>query len=189
MQERTLAPRLVQFGQDQLYWECKRLQACGSAPSGLQISRHRFINTRILTVLDNTVEMLGPVDASLATPTKQINATKVVQLSWIQCVTNYSLCQISREKDVLIAMSGIAKAFSDTFRWRAPSWSWASIKGAVTWEDSFRLNYHHLHMIKLMEDYVEPVGSDSTGELFDAWIKLKAIIFPVVWISRALTII
>lgn len=246
IQERTLAPRLVQFGQDQLYWECKRKQACESAPLGLRISRHKFIKTRILAALDDITEISGPIGPPHTTSSEQ---AKAVQLSWIQCVTNYSLCQITREKDLLIAMSGIAKAFegrlndkylagilrsqfhvdllwhttskkhifsnqlesnlaspyspksrqseilgrdlassyrprrltSDRCSWRAPSWSWASIKGAVTWEETFRLNHQHLYMMELLDYYIEPIGTDSTGELLDAWMKVNATFLPIEW--------
>jgi hypothetical protein len=38
VQERLLAPRLLHFGGEQLFWECSKLEACESCPEG--ISKH-----------------------------------------------------------------------------------------------------------------------------------------------------
>jgi len=63
--------------------------------------------------------------------------------------------------------------------WLAPSWSWASIKGTVAWDDEVvnqnlaslpRLTY----LFNLLDAHATNTGLDGTGQLSDAWLKLEA---------------
>jgi hypothetical protein len=61
--------------------------------------------------------------------------------------------------------------------WRAPSWSWASIKGPVFYwnkKEGFKTIY-----VTVLSVEVTPVGSDSFGEIADATLTLAGSAVPV----------
>jgi hypothetical protein len=54
-------------------------------------------------------------------------------------------------------------------KYRAPSWSWASVDASVLF---MQLNFDHI-VVMFEGGYVEPVGKDMYGQLKAAWIQLK----------------
>ncbi|KAJ3562254.1 hypothetical protein NPX13_g8634 [Xylaria arbuscula] len=158
VQEKILSPRTLHFGYDQIFWDCLGHRACEAYPAHWIGQRaenkiglwpdHMFRNKS--NVLENRLSNF---------------------LHWEKVVEQYSKCSLTLpEKDRLVALSGIAKAFGDppdylAGLWRAnldilllwqpcegasrfksfvaPSWSWASMDGGVRFRE---------------------VGGDSTSE-------------------------
>ncbi|KAI0532647.1 heterokaryon incompatibility protein-domain-containing protein [Xylaria digitata] len=153
LQERMLAPRTLHFAQEQLVWECTELTACEQYPNGLD-HETRFGVTKTDKRLLSTV---GPT-------TERIEAVE----TWDSMLSAYTSCQLTKETDKFIALSGIALKFSSFFKggylaglwvesfnadllwvthgqakrvedpYVAPSWSWAAIRGQV---------YHRRHSL------------------------------------------
>ncbi|KAK4098060.1 HET-domain-containing protein [Parathielavia hyrcaniae] len=148
-QEHMLAPRIVHFSENQLFWQCQTLEASESCPSGPALTTYwtvtRFTNLpslRYLRLSAETQDLCG---------------------YWGTIVEQYTDRNLTRETDRLIALSAIAseaaKIFSpsDTYLaglwssyleqmllWQsfpgsnqrssvyvAPTWSWASITGPI----------------------------------------------------------
>lgn len=53
-------------------------------------------------------------------------------------------------------------------KWRAPTWSWASVKSAVQYD----LYEGLIAAIIIEEVYVKPAGVDFAGELESAWLRV-----------------
>ncbi|MCJ1457346.1 hypothetical protein MMC28_007714 [Mycoblastus sanguinarius] len=162
VQERLLAPRVLHYGQSQLLWERHELDACETYPRGVP---------PVLSSLHSNFEGLDPViDGSrlrIASGSKadpQFNAHHL----WNKIVTLYTISDLTRQGDILIALSGIAKRvehilgdqyLAGLFKqflptqllwhvdkrkpgnglpsvkpemYRAPSWSWAAVDGAIS---------------------------------------------------------
>lgn len=154
-QERLLSPRTIHFGERQVFWECRELDAAESFPAGWpRDARFYQFKDRL------------PVGVDLAG-----NAGLKWQVFWYArwgtVVFEYSKTALSVLSDKLVALGGVANAFvavnrgdryiagmwrrhlaSDILwqvnrdksgaqvavrppRYRAPSWSWASIDGVV----------------------------------------------------------
>ncbi|KAK4226554.1 heterokaryon incompatibility protein-domain-containing protein [Podospora fimiseda] len=154
-QERLLAPRIVHFLQDQVYWECHGLDASEIHSRGYQDGHER--QTRATAAL-----------------TKDTPADEL-ERRWFRLVEEYTSTSLTFPDDRLLAMSALAKQASGIMQldpndylaglwkgnllaslvWReakyeegsepenlndlvmetkvAPSWSWASLMGLVSW--------------------------------------------------------
>lgn len=136
-QERILSPRMLHFGNEQLFWECRELAACetyhDSLPSSLQRNKHIGIKTLHLgdEVQDDRwpatyTSKNGPESQSLVgrlwtaamglfrptiiqkvTLNSAMKSTSAYQ-DWDAVVELYSLGRLSYENDKLVALSGLA---------------------------------------------------------------------------------
>jgi hypothetical protein len=101
IQERVLAPRIIHFGSRQLYWQCQHYQACETYPSGLPPS---IMNLHSRWLDSNVVQsILNPAPWSSST-----REDAVLKL-WDNIVGAFCRCDLTREEDKLVAVSGIAK--------------------------------------------------------------------------------
>jgi hypothetical protein len=164
MQERTLSPRMIQFAQMQIFWECKQMQACESYLYGLCVPRHDKVKSRVMATLDE----LDRLKVGRPVSTKVGRLRSEAHRGWIHTIEVYSACSLTKEEDVLIAISGVAKRYVSSLddvylaglmksslefgllwytlksmdasistrpdTWRAPSWAWPSTKAAVSWD-------------------------------------------------------
>lgn len=145
-QERTIAPRTVLFGKDQVYRECTENPFAMCELLGAEGIKREA----------NTL----PLDFNIAKGWRKRNVT--IPYEWLRNVTRYSDTSLTRGEDKLPAIAGVAKRFcSDgdkyftgifesmlpwSLLWkpistitrakpyRAPSWSWAGYDGVVTFQ-------------------------------------------------------
>jgi hypothetical protein len=107
IQERVLALRTIHFGSRQLFWECHHHQACETYPRGM------------LPILSGrkgglmTYESLRHVFNSADTTSRTVS--KEVLKCWDEIVEGFSRCNLTREEDKLVALSGIAKMIQSRF--------------------------------------------------------------------------
>jgi Heterokaryon incompatibility protein (HET) len=148
-QERVLAPRVLHFGERQMFWECRELEASEVFPVGIPKQfKKRFKS--VFSATEDIPEEHGDVAA--------------LEI-WGKMVADYNRKALTRSSDKLIAISGLAKVMqnllkdelvaglwkrhilqqllwstrnlpSDATRQRpteyqAPSWSWASLNVAI----------------------------------------------------------
>jgi hypothetical protein len=149
-QERILSPRVLHFSRNQLFWECRKLEACESYPRGL--SRNIW---RDGPHVKSIFGMEGLVmDDTYALPLGH----------WAWIVETFTRGALTVLSDKLVALAGIATEVQrllkddylaglwrrslldemlwvvkddDSFRpsiYRAPSWSWASVEGAISYD-------------------------------------------------------
>jgi hypothetical protein len=148
-----------------------------------------------------------------------------IDMTWYKLVEEYSSCKLTKDEDILVAISGIAKSWRDITgdeylagiwqrslafgllwranrnatkyfgctrcpTWRAPSWSWASIKGAVTWSSNVipsiitselcpNLSPVEV-MIELLSTDIRDLGGDSTGYPTSASISIRGVVMLAV---------
>ncbi|RYP49337.1 hypothetical protein DL768_004962 [Monosporascus sp. mg162] len=135
---------------------------------------------------------------------------------WRKIVTDYSKMQLSYEKDIFLALSGVAELqravrgstyhaglWSDTLiydllwhvpkhwnlpihefqfepvarpsEWRAPTWSWASVKSAVEYEDLAGFE----SKLTGCEVEIEHAGESETGQLESATLEVSGLLVEV----------
>ncbi|KAF2801733.1 HET-domain-containing protein [Mytilinidion resinicola] len=154
---RMLAPRIIHFAKDQIFWDCATMSACETFPSGLPqpldtaAATDRHWRGRLQeTGSIRHHPLAGASDDSL-------------EQFWISAVRNYTSCNLTKGSDKLMAVWGIAKLVRDALEeeygaglwayrleeqlaWRVsectldarptdlrdnPSWSWASMNGTI----------------------------------------------------------
>ncbi|KAL8850399.1 MAG: hypothetical protein Q9221_004631 [Calogaya cf. arnoldii] len=150
-QERVLAPRVVHFSYDQIWWQCKELQASEAFPTGIPSQ---------LILKDEQEQLLSFPLAP------HVTAAYLLHPRWLKWVEGYSKTDITKDSDRLVATAGIVNAFINmlppprpdylcgimseylaiSLLWRvtkhatkldhsvAPSWSWASVKGEIKFD-------------------------------------------------------
>lgn len=137
LQERILSPRVIHFGQEQLFWECREFVACETYHHGLPASlrNHPYINikrlqlgdepkdnrwpakyvskasqdiTNVQSLWDKFTSIFRPVVVHEITLYAGLNDTSVYR-DWYSVVEFYSMGNLTFPVDKLIALSGIAQ--------------------------------------------------------------------------------
>lgn len=195
LQERLLAPRVVYFGAQQVFWECSQAMACEAKPDGF---------SHILS--KNAKGWISRMQSSTAKSGHDEECNYFVKsyTGWSQIVCNYSDCDLTQLRDKLIALSGIAKEvqklvkdeylaglWRDTLvhdlqwdvreearrsqNYRAPSWSWASIDGGV----AYNIPSIRYGLVDIRQASTQALTDDPTGEIIDARLVLSGILREV----------
>jgi hypothetical protein len=161
-QERLLSPRTLHFTQSLLFWECHTSFINeNNLNSGFMQLNSKLNSLRMsLHDVQSSESNLEPIQNtalhSISNDTKISN----IYIEWRRFLTHYTLCGITKESDILVALVGVAdevgdaikdcliaglwkaqfiqqlswRAWGNTSRpniWRAPSWSWASLSGQI----------------------------------------------------------
>lgn len=155
VQERFLAPRVLHFGKDRIYWECIGLGLVEeSFPPGFKNSCPEY-DTCVSWAFDLN-DKHPQIEDNKKTPGSDFHE---IWVRWLDVINGYTGCDLSfPDKDILYAIAGIAERFGQHFdhqyvvglfrqhlpfdllwqnkgerseEYRAPSWSWASIDGQV----------------------------------------------------------
>lgn len=92
-QERTLAPRIVQFAKDQVFWECHSLLASEVLPRGVPCAPALYSSKGIGLSSDSTHDVLK------------------VKSRWYELLEEYSRTALTFPDDHLLAISAVAKRF------------------------------------------------------------------------------
>jgi hypothetical protein len=144
-QERVLAPRILHFGHDQLFWECREQRSCEQYPHGLPESIIKLYSASFKKRID--------IGKDLAEPTQQGSITQGSEgldpyyEVWNEVVWDYSSTTLTNPTDKLIALSGVARSFAnitgDSYvagMWRKNleyKLSWSTSRGDWTAEEIF----------------------------------------------------
>ncbi|KAL9112220.1 MAG: hypothetical protein Q9187_007804, partial [Circinaria calcarea] len=107
LQERILSPRVLHYNGRQLFWECKRYDACEAFPQGLSIDYNRY-NGRAPT---NFKKVLA--SGTRAMPERGLSEDcspkDMMYLDWHSVVESYSTADLTKARDKLVAISGLAR--------------------------------------------------------------------------------
>ncbi|KAF4807360.1 hypothetical protein CGCSCA5_v013440 [Colletotrichum siamense] len=197
LQERLLSPRVLHFGRDQLYWECRDHTAAECYPDGLP---ETLRDTALVKF-----KRLTPTGPSSNTDQEKAIDPFGYHRMWQSIVWSYSETQLTKASDKLIALSGIAKYFQtkmkDTYvvgmwsstlessllwkadpdgqidgspsvrpeTYRAPTFSWASIDGQITAPTPTRENL----LIEVVDFHLDHNSPDTTGLITGGYLDLK----------------
>ncbi|OAA70003.1 Heterokaryon incompatibility [Akanthomyces lecanii RCEF 1005] len=91
-QERTLAPRIVHFAKDQVFWECHSLLASEVLPQGLPCAM-ALHSTKGIGLSPNSGNVLQ------------------IRSRWYELIEEYSRTSVTFPEDRLLAVSAVAKRF------------------------------------------------------------------------------
>lgn len=172
LQERILAPHTLHFTTTELFWVCKEMQVSETFPD------------------EKWQPLSYKKSPSLLRPPFGLE-------TWESLVTAYSHCQLTYARDKLVALSGLAQAsqlglsqkylaglwereLDRQLCWKvnrgskhpdycAPSWSWASLNGEVSFEQS----HQDIVRIKVQGVHVQPLQPEEPyGQVKSATLHL-----------------
>ncbi|KAJ8106723.1 hypothetical protein OPT61_g9350 [Boeremia exigua] len=176
-QERLLSPRVVHFGPTELYWECSTGTVCECSDWNYD-DKNKWLGKR------------------LQDPSGAVTAIEQCKI-WHSLVEEYTKKDLQYDTDIFPALQGIAKLLqhqvdyfagvwnTDTILldllwhvrsgrrpavWRAPTWSWASIKGEIGFFDL--LDYVD-SLASVVDIRTNPLGTDPFGQLLSGHLELK----------------
>lgn len=212
MQERWLSPRVLHYGQDQIMWECSELEACETYPDGLpkplKNPQSGFkLDPEFLKRLKYWKE-----DYPMGSDPEFLHRSTWISIVSRYSVTGLTkgedklvaISGIAKRMQSLLDDEYLAglwrKDLPCQLLWtvidhllryilpptrprpyRAPSWSWASVDGAVAGSGG----YYDGIKITILDAVVTPVGSDSTGQIKDGFIRLNGRIFLAELVPRS----
>lgn len=196
-QERLLAPRVLHFTEKQVFWECFEDQKCEAFPQGLPFQVRHAVKSLEPLVEFNPQDKGNPMHPSLLS-------------LWLRIVSRYSDCVLTRPSDNLVALSGLARLFQEvtgdeylaglwrshlldaldwrvdmpgrklTADYRAPSWSWASLDGHVSFYTQMSFGDSPLASIKRVK--VTPL-SDPTGQIVDGFLEIEGCLIKATYLG------
>lgn len=98
VQERILAPGTLYYGQDQLLWDCSEMGACETYPDG---------DPNRLSERTKSFDLNELVSRRSLPLTPELK--KSIYEYWHQILEDYTKCDLTKAKDKLVAVSGLAK--------------------------------------------------------------------------------
>jgi hypothetical protein len=176
-QERLLSPRILHFGPCELLWECNAAVFC-------ECSGVEYDTSRIQLKLDHK----SVLDGASGSP------DIILPGEWRNRVHEFTRLNMTFDRDIFLSLSGAVKQIQrirtaeyvaglwqddlvedllwetyDTWAgrpatWRAPTWSWASIKGGVDYTFSPNMRTY----CTIISVSVSPAGTNRSGELESA---------------------
>ncbi|KAF9891128.1 hypothetical protein FE257_005064 [Aspergillus nanangensis] len=195
-QERFLSPRVVHFSKCELWWECQQISTCECKDSIPSMAPPDHIpmevrNRNQLKAHDGQLSASPEDENSISDPWQLgVRAYSKLALTFPRDVfpalsglatrvqeskpglTYYAGLWLSVETNKLSDLVWINDGYPKARprRWRAPSWSWASVSEILPrW---MYLNPDHIYA-KLVEVKLKPFGVDGKGELRDAYITVS----------------
>lgn len=192
VQERLLAPRILHFAADQLYWECSELDASETFPHGLPAVMGKRLK-----------------NWDRRNPNGSLSQGLDLYHAWGHLIRIFSLGRLTKQSDKLIAMAGIARQMhkrlgkGDVYlaglwrqhlayqmlwevqhpeyrdewfgirpeAYRAPSWSWASIDGVIL-SGHIPFSDHRDLLVDVVEAATTPVV-DHWGPVSDGFVRIR----------------
>jgi hypothetical protein len=118
VQERELAPRVAHYSKDTIRWECCELAATLEFPCG---DRLPFDAGRLF---DGGSDARSPQFGNPHNDSKPLNAITKQTLAWFELVQRYTARSLTKQSDILPALSGIAQniALKTSDRYVAGLW-------------------------------------------------------------------
>lgn len=188
-QERMLAPRVIHFAQDQVYWECCTIETSEASTKGAQ---------------DQSWDYRQLKKADMMTITRDQGYTM-----WADTIQIYTCLFLTFPRDRLLAMSAIARHFctrrglqADDYLagcWRpdlphclhwvckeyrpksgdyvAPSWSWASIGAPIGCDPYSSFS----KLVDIVDISITPKRGDPFGEIASGHIRFHCSLCQALW--------
>lgn len=196
-QERFLAPRVLHFCQDQLFWECREHTVCETFPQELPLVCLYYTSAFLKSEAKNRQRIAQQLDGN------SIGETNWEDL-WTTLVRTYSPRNLSVPGDKLVALSGVAKHVMPYIKdayvagmwcrnlekflmwhvtgpkprppsYRAPSWSWASVDGLIQYTGRATQEI----LIHTEDVVLHYAIEDITGAVTGRWLDLRGCLKPM----------
>jgi hypothetical protein len=169
LQERELSPRVLHYSRDSMRWECYELRASIEFPWGDAAS---FDVGRLFDGGSSTrpTQIGPPINDS-----KLLDDITKQRLSWFEIVSRYTARSLTKQSDVLPALSGIARAFAKSTSDEYCAGLWKSyIEHCLLWAS----NWHVSSGFKL---HSRPSGSYLAPSW--SWASVKGPTGYLSWIN------
>jgi len=201
VQERVLPARVVHFGKNQVFWECKSNNSCETYPAGITMGPSGPLS-------DGSVLTFSDYFGSLKTWNLDSGTSEELCAVWAQLVRVYSQCNLTRGSDKLVAIGGMAKEMNRALgpndrylagiwsgnilyqllwyhgsdgaastgtrpeAYRAPSWSWASMDGVIDIDlPGPSPNLALNFHVTVRDVHIEQVTDDPFGQIREGFIR------------------
>lgn len=125
LQERLLSPRVLHFGRNQLFWQCGIDAFCEMFPKDLD--QRLGVGPRGFT--DNDLRAFGQVLQSIKdSPSTRLDpiAMEEAYTMWQSLVSTYTLLNLTKGEDKLIAIQALAETMQDAVQDRYIAGIWES---------------------------------------------------------------
>ena len=198
-QEERLAQRVLIFGETKFFLDCKTYE--------------QSQDTERREIRPNWATSVGGDDSGAQ---RKGTETTIHWGSWRAICKHYSFRELTYPEDKLPAISGMAhrifnnvqseylaglwrdNLMHDLFwktetiaskpeRYRAPSWSWASLDGKISWPSSrvFDSCVQCTSYCTILDAHTTHVGLDPYGAVKDAFLKVRGVLeqMTVVWLG------
>lgn len=183
-QERFLAARTIHFTSSQVFWECREMRASESFPNGQKGDNKELFNTIPLKTSLLTSNGWSRVVEQYCSTVLSKEEDKLIAMSGIakhfqsQLKDQYLAGLWLKNIEIqLLWQVGVLSAYDLTAsrpsKYRAPSWSWASLDGEVEIPKS---NVHSTEsiLIRVVEAKIQPViPSQSFGQIQSASLTIE----------------
>jgi hypothetical protein len=130
LQERLLSARVLYFGREQVFWECCETNCCETQPNATVVDEwpsktqsHDGLPDSRRDVFKLTID--GPARQLFDDPLAELFSM------WGTMVRKYTSCDLTKSKDKLVALSGLAKHMARSLREVEPK---AALYLAGLWE-------------------------------------------------------
>jgi len=196
LQERLLAPRILHFTQKQIVWECFTTQKCEGFPIGLpyhhplkdfsslfsRIQRQHPLENKPGMTKDVLRRWLKIVEeysqCKITIPGDKLPALSGIARLFQEATADVYLAGLwkSRLRDSLTwsVRKPAAKLFSAQYR--LPSWSWASIDGAV-----FASVRGNVNLISIVDAHTTTTTVDPTGQVSEGFLVVKGVLVEAIY--------
>jgi hypothetical protein len=188
-QERLLSPRVLHFCRHELVFECREGILCqcnlgikhdrwamkqhyasgcdsrSQGPTDLELTWHRMVEEYSRLQLSKASDKL-PALSGLAEDMKLRRHTEYAAGLWVDTLLS----------DLLWMRSLPSLPVAERPPWRAPSWSWASFPGAISYYDTHLVRGHeHLRttFCEVIDVQTHAAGPSTTAEVISGFIRLQ----------------
>lgn len=171
LQERMLCPRMLHFGADQLYWECRELlPASEDFPTGqVPAAEQRVFSVSIdlddsnaaLTEWCRIITDYSGMKLTLASEDKFLAISGIAEVVAMQAKDEY-VAGFLRSRLILQLCWYSLEISRNADDWRAPSWSWAAIDGVVRFRTETFCDLHRLWMASINDTHVKLADSRNS---------------------------
>lgn len=189
-QERLLAPRVIYFGRQEIMWDCvtkRRCECRGERKGPKENAEINIHNQRDIVCVGRlwrqVVKQYSPLQ--LTCPDDKLPALSgLAQAMRFKSQEGY-LAGLWKETllfDMCWTVVSPKTKEPHQARWRAPSWSWASIDGPIKYhsellEPAYRYPWKEHALV--LEAKCTPAGPSLTGQVKDGFVTLDAVLLPV----------
>jgi hypothetical protein len=200
-QERLLSSCNLHFGQTQIFWECATHTACETFPKGLPLQLEKWATEPLIKRKGGELlrSTSGLVPRSLEDPSHPLQLWNQVVELYSACQLSFGsdklialrgLAAISHHNFSSNYLAGLWQEYlpfqllwevfntagaSSPPSYRAPTWSWAAVDGAIM---CHKICSHCVSLIEMVDARVDSVGSSPYGQVNRGYIEIKCSLTP-----------